>query len=1048
MKLWARLPLVARVMLSASLALAVAGALLLWISTGKDADFARTQIEEHLADEMESVLSDLSEWAVIGDYANIEQVLRQRVARSDIQRIAWTNARGKTLEAVDKVAASRAPGWFVRFTGVSSPQASRALVIGGRDYGRVTIAMTATPAHNRLWQAFLGHLAILALALGLDFFGILLILRSGLKPLAALEAGACALESGELAARIPPQGSPELVHVIDAFNRMAAAVERAQASLAAQAGQLQVTLSSIGDGVIATDTEGRVTFMNPLAETLTGWKMGEARGHLLREVFRIVNETSREEVECPVGRCLREGVVVGLANHTLLIARDGTERPIADSAAPIRHPDGRISGAVLVFRDQTEERRKIAQLTLAASVFENSLNGVIITDSEKRIVEVNPAFTRITGYSREEAVGQTPRFLFSGRQDAAFYAAMWAEISASGHWQGEIWNRHKNGEIFPEELSIVAVKDDEGAVTHYIGIFRDISRIKAQEAQLRHLAHHDPLTGLPNRALLADRMAVALAQAGRSGGMLAVCYLDLDGFKTVNDTWGHATGDRLLMEIAGRLSASVRGGDTVARLGGDEFALLLTNLADEEECEAALARLLQAVARPVFLDGTEISVTASIGVTLFPGDGADADTLLRHADQSLYAAKEAGRNRYHLFDPRHDHAARERRAFLERLEAALDQGEFCLYYQPKVDMRAGTVIGAEALIRWRHPERGLLPPGDFLPRMEGSELEIRLGEWVIDQALSQMDAWRAAGLDLPVAVNIAPPHLARIDFAERLKELLARHPGTPDNRLQLEVLESAALEDIERVSRLVEACRKLGVAFALDDFGTGYSSLTYLKRLPVDLIKIDQSFVRDMLDNAEELAIVEGVIGLAEAFHISVIAEGVETVEQGLAVLHLGCSLGQGYGIARPMPARELPGWIAGFQPDPLWRQARAAWSRDDAVLLGAEMDHRAWVGELQACLEAGGMTEGRQLPPMDPRHCRFGRWYHGPGRLRYNGIAAFRDIDPLHRRIHAVGEEIGALCESGRMGEAKARMEELTALRDEIAVRLHALAEAINART
>ena len=571
---------------------------------------------------------------------------------------------------------------------------------------------------------------------------------------------------------------------------------------------------------------------------------------------------------------------------------------------------------------------------------------------------------------------------------------------------------------------------------------RDIE-LRQASAQLQHQAHHDPLTGLPNRLLLADRMAVALAQAARSGGKLAVCYLDLDGFKGVNDSHGHAIGDRLLGVVAERLVDAVRGGDTVARLGGDEFTLLLANLADMVECEAALARLLQAVARPVVIDTADLMITASIGVTLFPDDGADADTLLRHADQALYAAKEAGRNRYHVFDPRYDHAMRERRAFLDRLEAALAQGEFCLYYQPKVDMRAGTVIGVEALIRWRHPERGLVEPADFLPSMAGVDLETQLGEWVIDQALTQMAAWRAAGLDLPVAVNIAPPHLARIDFAERLKWLLARHPDTPTNRLELEVLESAALDDIEHVSRLIDACRRLGVTVALDDFGTGYSSLTYLKRLPADLIKIDRSFVHDMLSDADDLAIIEGVIGLAEAFHISVIAEGVETAEQGVALIHLGCSLGQGYGIARPMPGEDLPGWVATYRPVPSWRQAPATWSRDDAVLLGAEMDHRIWVENLQACLDSVA-AEKIEPPPMDPRLCRFGRWYHGPGRLHYGSLDEFQVIDPLHRQIHALGEEIGGLCYSGRNGEARARMAELTALRDQLIGRLHNLAKTI----
>ncbi|MDP1536372.1 MAG: EAL domain-containing protein [Burkholderiales bacterium] len=921
-RLWARLSLTVRALLGASVVLVFASGLLLFVSTTQDARFSRNQIDEHLASEIESLLPAISEWAVSGDYANIEQMFRQRVRRADIGYIGWINDKGKTLEATDKDNVLRAPGWFVQWLGALSPESSRTLTIGGRNYGQVTIRMSAAATQNRLWGSFRDYLDILALTLALSIACILIILSRGLRPLAALDQGVRALERGEMSARIPPQGSPELAHVITAFNHMAEAVAAAQDALRQESEQLSVTLSSISDGVIATDVNSRVTFMNPLAETFTGWKADQALGRSVLEVFRIVNETSRDAVECPVGRCLREGMVVGLANHTLLVARDGTERPIADSSAPIRRTDGSIVGAVLVFRDQTEERRTLDRLNLAASVFENSLNSVIITDAQQRIIEVNAAFTRITGYSRAEALGQTPHLLSSGRQDARFYAAMWSAIQATGQWRGEIWNRHKDGNVYPEDLSIVAVRDEQKAVIRYIGISSDISQIKAQEAQLRRMAHYDPLTGLPNRALLADRMKIALAQAERSGKKLAVCYLDLDRFKPINDTLGHAAGDRLLEEVAGRLRDAVRRGDTVARLGGDEFVLLLVNFADMEECAVALLRVLHDVAQPIFIDDTALAVTASIGVTLFPDDAADADTLLRHADQALYTAKEAGRNRYHLFDPRHDVAARERHAFLARLETALAQGEFCLYYQPKVDMRAGTVVGVEALIRWSHPERGLILPGEFLPLLEGSMLEIRVGEWVIDTALAQMDAWRAAGLDLPVAVNIAPPHLARNDFAERLKELLDRHPGTPAGRLELEVLESVVLDDIEHVSRLIDACRGIGVAFALDDFGTGYSSLTYLKRLPVDLIKIDQSFVCNMLGNTEDMAIIEGVIGLAEAFHISVIAEGVEMVEQGLKLIQLGCFMGQGYGIAPPMPAQDIPEWIAAWRPDPSWQNA------------------------------------------------------------------------------------------------------------------------------
>jgi diguanylate cyclase (GGDEF)-like protein/PAS domain S-box-containing protein len=648
---WARLSLIARVMFTASLALVVAGSLLLFVSTGKEANFAHTQIEEQLAGEMEALLPAISEWAVLGDYASIEQVLRQRVKRNDVDRAAWTNTRGITLEAIDRNAVLVAPDWFVRWTHVSSLRDSRTLSIGGRDYGQITVEMTATPALNRLWESFIGHLGILVVALGIDFTGILFVLVGGLRPLVALTKSANQVARGNYVGRVPLQGSPEILRVIVAFNGMADGIAAAQNALYEEAERLSVTLSSIGDAVIATDTEGRVEFMNPVAAALTGWAATEAVGRSILQVFLVINETTREEEECPVGRVIRDGVVVRLSSHILLIARNGTERPIAGSSAPMRQADGRVLGAVLVFRDQTDEQRTLGRLALGASVFENALNGVVITDARQRIIEVNPAFTQITGYSRAEALGQTPRLLSSGRQDASFYAALWSEIQSTGQWRGEIWNRHKDGEAYPEDLAIVSVKDDEGTVIRYIGIFSDISQIKAQEAQLRHMAHYDLLTGLPNRALLADRMRVALAQAERSGEKLAVCYLDLDGFKPVNDTWGHATGDRLLEEVARRLRDTVRGGDTVARLGGDEFVLLLANTADVEQCEVSMSRILQRVGRPVVIDDTELTVTASIGVTLFPDDRADADTLLRHADQALYAAKETGRNCYCLFDP-------------------------------------------------------------------------------------------------------------------------------------------------------------------------------------------------------------------------------------------------------------------------------------------------------------------------------------------------------------------------------------------------------------
>ncbi|MHB1428409.1 MAG: putative bifunctional diguanylate cyclase/phosphodiesterase [Rhodocyclaceae bacterium] len=450
---------------------------------------------------------------------------------------------------------------------------------------------------------------------------------------------------------------------------------------------------------------------------------------------------------------------------------------------------------------------------------------------------------------------------------------------------------------------------------------RDVADRNRYEHELEFLAHHDPLTQLPNRVLLADRLQHAIAQTQRAECLLAIAYLDLDGFKEINDTLGHKTGDQLLVMVAQRFKEHIRAADTVCRLGGDEFVLLLGDLSEIEECTGAIERLLDALARPYPHDPQPLRITASIGLTIYPFDDADADALMRHADQAMYVAKQSGRNRYHLFDAEQDRQVQARHSNLARLDAALRDNEFVLHYQPKVDMRSGKVVGAEALIRWQHPEEGLLPPSRFLGEIEDSDLAIPLGEWVIATALAQLARWQAAGLKLAISVNISPRHLQVRNFPKRLGELLQQHAQLPPASLELEVVESAALEDVVRVAEIIDACHALGVSFALDDFGTGYSSLSYFKRLHVDVLKIDQSFVRDLLTDDEDHAIVEGVISLTRTFKRQVIAEGVESAEIGAALLQLGCPLAQGYGIAKPMPAADLPGWIANWQPCPQWRQ-------------------------------------------------------------------------------------------------------------------------------
>ena len=435
--------------------------------------------------------------------------------------------------------------------------------------------------------------------------------------------------------------------------------------------------------------------------------------------------------------------------------------------------------------------------------------------------------------------------------------------------------------------------------------------MKKYEKQLEYVAHYDPLTGLPNRVLKSDRLHQAILQVNRKGGYLAVVYLDLDGFKEVNDKYGHGVGDQLLVGVSLRMKNALREGDTLARLGGDEFVAIIADMADTTIAIPVMQRLLDAASQPIIIDEKIINVTASIGVSFYPqeNENVDGDQLIRQADQAMYLAKQSGKNKYHIFDSEHDKDIRIQHENLERIHQALKENEFELYYQPKVNMKTGEIVGAEALIRWNHPEKGLVPPLDFLPLIEEHKLSVDIGEWVINAALKQINEWEKIGFVLHVSVNIGALQLLQGDFLERLKLILSAYPVDIASLLEIEILETSALENVAGAAHIVNECRAMGIHFSLDDFGTGYSSLSYLKRIPVATLKIDQSFVRDMLDDADDLAILEGIIGLAGAFKRGVIAEGVETVEQGKYLLKLGCDLAQGYAIARPMPVSQFMRW-------------------------------------------------------------------------------------------------------------------------------------------
>ena len=674
--------------------------------------------------------------------------------------------------------------------------------------------------------------------------------------------------------------------------------------LIAEGAFLSTLVKTIPDMVWLKDAAGIFLACNPRFERFFGAKEKDIVGKtdydfVDKELADLFREHDRKVMEIGLPSISEEWVTYAADGHCEFLEKIKT---------PMRDSQGKLIGVLGIARDITGRKLAEENLRTIASVFDNCQEAILITDENNAIVDVNPAFTQITGYSREEVIGKNPQILGSACQDKTLYAAMRQSLKQKKSWRGEIWNQRKSGEIYAGMLSISVICDDDGKVLRHVGVFSDISHLKAHEAELNRVAHYDALTSIPNRVLLADRMQQAIAQSAREQSMMAVCYLDLDGFKPINDTMGHDAGDQVLIEVARRIENTIRGCDTVARLGGDEFVVLLRQ-EKGEECVATLKRLLATIAQPIPVKSKSYTLSASIGVSIYPLDDEDPDTLLRHADQAMYVAKQSGKNRYHIYDPSLDMRARKHHEFLENIRHGLAHGQFELHYQPKINLRTKQLVGAEALIRWHHPQRGLLSPAEFLRPIENTELDIVIGEWVTATALDQINQWHHAGLDIEVSINISAYHLESSHFAEKLRQQLARYPDLPPGKLQIEVLETAALKDIAIVREIIEACRKFGVSFALDDFGTGYSSLSYLSILPVDVLKIDQSFVRGMLKNKGDMAIVQGITALARAFDRQTVAEGIEIVEHYQALLDIGCEIGQGYCIARPMSADELMNW-------------------------------------------------------------------------------------------------------------------------------------------
>lgn len=670
--------------------------------------------------------------------------------------------------------------------------------------------------------------------------------------------------------------------------------------------KLATILDSVGAFIYIKGSDYRYQYANHHTLRYFGKSAAEVLGH---DDAAFFDAATAEQLRINDQRVLQDGETLE-AEEVNTSTSQGDTRVFLSIKIPLRHADGSIYALCGISTDITERRRAEESLQIAATVFE-SFEGMIVTGPDQRILKVNQAYARLTGYAVEELVGQTPRLLHSGRQDASFYAAMKDTLRATGIWQGEVWNRRKDGSDYPAWITITAVRSPRGEITHYVGTQTDISSRKAAEEEIRLLAFYDPLTGLPNRRLMNDRLHHSLATTSRTGAGGALLFVDLDNFKDLNDTQGHELGDQLLRQVAARLESCVRKGDTVSRLGGDEFVVLLEGLSAlaheaADQAETVARTVLHALSQAYQLGGHMHHSSCSIGVALYADAHGSVHELLKHGDMAMYQAKGAGRNTMRFFDPSTQANVTARTLLEAGLREGLREGQFLLYYQAQVSQQHG-IVGAEALVRWQHPQRGLVSPAEFIPVAEASGLIVPLGRWILRAACLQLVAWAQDPLTAhwTLAVNVSARQFRHGHFVEDVLGVLEETGANP-RRLKLELTETLLLDDVQDTIERMDTLRTAGLGFSLDDFGTGYSSLSYLKRLPLDQLKIDQGFVRDLLTDPNDASIARTIVTLAQSLDLGVIAEGVETQEQRDMLASLGCHTWQGYLFGRPGPAAQL----------------------------------------------------------------------------------------------------------------------------------------------
>jgi diguanylate cyclase (GGDEF)-like protein/PAS domain S-box-containing protein len=649
--------------------------------------------------------------------------------------------------------------------------------------------------------------------------------------------------------------------------------------------------------LIDPETEAIVD-ANPAAVRFYGY----SRQQLTAMRIRDINQLSTSEVQTAMAATRKGDRHFHEFRHCLA---SGEIRDVEVFSGPVEM-DGKVFLHSIVI-DVTDRKRTERQLGLMAAAVENTHEGIVVTDADGIILQVNPAFERITGYPAAEVVGRTPALLKSGRHSGEFYRELWKTLRATGQWTGEIWNRKKSGDAYPERITISAIRDRAGAITHFVGVFQDITEVKRSEDALRSRAYHDPLTGLPNRSLLYDRLSKAIAHARRNEAKIAVLFLDLDRFKNVNDCLGHHVGDDLLQEVAERIKTCCREEDTVARLGGDEFTVILENVDENGETAVEVAtRIISALSTPFRLLSYDVTTSTSIGIAIYPSDGRDEGTLMKNADMAMYGAKEAGRGRYRLFTPEMNEKAM-RRIYLEnQLRKAIDRNELRLLYQPKIDVKTGRITGTEALVRWQRDHDTLLTPDAFIPLAEESGIIHQLGEWILLTACRQTQMWQRDGYpDLTVAVNISGRQFWNDTLADVVRAVLT-DTGLPAGSLILEVTENVVAQDVDAAIEIMGILNAIGVRLHIDDFGTGYSSLSYLKRFPLNVLKIDKSFVQFIPDQPDDVCVARAILSLAKHMILKVVAEGVETPEQMEFMRSHDCEEVQGYLFSHPLEPSEM----------------------------------------------------------------------------------------------------------------------------------------------